>query len=272
MNYFKKKRLYKPGQSQPFKLSRTKIELFKDCPCCFYLDRVQGLSRPRGPRFLINLAIDAILKREFDDYRASQKVPPLLTDFAIKAVPHDCPEIDDWRNPFVGLSYHHQATGLTVFGGVDDIWRLTDNDQLAVVEYKATAKAGRISQLDPPGSYHDSYRRQIEIYQWLMRQNQLPVAETGYFVYVNGDLDQDRLNPKGSKARSRSARLDLKIEIFAYQPADLNWINSILVSIKNCLDQSQPPARSVDCSHCDYARARVQRYQDYLIQAGLSND
>ncbi len=32
--------LYIPGSTQPFKISRTKIDLFLKCPKCFYPDRV----------------------------------------------------------------------------------------------------------------------------------------------------------------------------------------------------------------------------------------
>lgn len=33
------KGLYDPELGEPFKVSRSKIDLFMDCPRCFYLDR-----------------------------------------------------------------------------------------------------------------------------------------------------------------------------------------------------------------------------------------
>jgi hypothetical protein len=36
--------LYKPNTDKPFKLSRTKIERFMNCPRCFYVDRVVFLK------------------------------------------------------------------------------------------------------------------------------------------------------------------------------------------------------------------------------------
>ena len=63
-------RLYQPDSATPFALSRTKVELFMDCPRCFYLDRRLGIARPAGFPFNLNSAVDALLKREFDRYRA----------------------------------------------------------------------------------------------------------------------------------------------------------------------------------------------------------
>ena len=34
-----KKTLYKPGQNEAFDLSRSKVDLFMECPKFFYLDR-----------------------------------------------------------------------------------------------------------------------------------------------------------------------------------------------------------------------------------------
>lgn len=44
-----KAKLYDPASSAPFALSRSKVELFLDCPRCFYLDRRLGVARPSGP-------------------------------------------------------------------------------------------------------------------------------------------------------------------------------------------------------------------------------
>ena len=33
------RKLFDPASDQPFALSRSKVELFQNCPRCFYLDR-----------------------------------------------------------------------------------------------------------------------------------------------------------------------------------------------------------------------------------------
>ena len=254
--------LYKPGQTKPFNLSRSKIDLFVNCPCCFWLDRILGIGRPRGPSFLINQAIDTILKREFDESRQKQTIPPLLEPFKIKAIPYQSPEIDTWREPFKGIRFHHQKTNFMVFGGLDDVWQDKESKKLIVVDYKATAKKGAVDALGPVGTYHDAYRRQIEVYQWLLKNNDHQVLETGYFVYANGDVDQKKLVGAAKKV----GQLNFKIEVFSHQAKSLDWIEKTLIEIKDCLEKKQPPKRSPGCEFCDYAKGRVQLYKDYFFK------
>ena len=52
-----------------WKLSRSKIDLFVECPRCFYLDNKLGIKRVQFPAFLLNSAVDALFKKEFDIHR-----------------------------------------------------------------------------------------------------------------------------------------------------------------------------------------------------------
>ena len=68
--------LYRKKAKAPFRISRSKIELFTECPRCFWLETVKGIKRPNTPPFLINSAIDQLLKREFDTYRKKGEQHP----------------------------------------------------------------------------------------------------------------------------------------------------------------------------------------------------
>ena len=57
--------IFTPASKDPFKLSRSKIDLFFECPKCFYLDRRLGVGRPPGFPFSLNSAVDGLLKKEF---------------------------------------------------------------------------------------------------------------------------------------------------------------------------------------------------------------
>ena len=67
-----------PGQRAAFKVSRSKIELFMQCPRCFWLDVRLKIKRPDGPPFNINKAIDELFKKEFDRYRAAGEKHPIM--------------------------------------------------------------------------------------------------------------------------------------------------------------------------------------------------
>ena len=169
---------YEVGQTAPFKVSRSKIELFMQCPRCFWLDARLKIKRPDGPPFNINKAIDELLKKEFDGYRMRGEPHPMMVEFGVQAVPYTHDSLDVWRENFTGVATLHEPTNLHVFGAVDDIW-VTDNDELIVVDYKATSKSSEVS-ID--SEWQISYKRQMEVYQCLLRQNGFKVSDTGYFV------------------------------------------------------------------------------------------
>ena len=72
----KTRNIYKPGDNKPFKVSRSGIELFVECPSCFYLNNRLGIRRPSGPPFNINKAVDTLLKKEFDAHRTKKTAHP----------------------------------------------------------------------------------------------------------------------------------------------------------------------------------------------------
>ena len=99
--YYKANRtrnVYDPEKAEAFKLSRSKISLFLNCPRCFYLDRRLGIGRPPGFTFNLNSAVDALLKKEFDLHRAKEKAHPLIEKYGIDAVPFQDPRMDEWRD------------------------------------------------------------------------------------------------------------------------------------------------------------------------------
>lgn len=173
---------YRPGQKEAYKISRSKIELFKQCPRCFWLDARLKIKRPDSPPLNLNKAIDQLLKKEFDVYRQKGQPHPIMVEHKINAVPFQHDELDKWRENFIGVGHLHEATNLFVFGAVDDVW-INDDGELIVVDYKATAKSTEVS-ID--AAWQISYKRQMEIYQWLLRRNGFKVNPTGIFVYTNG--------------------------------------------------------------------------------------
>ncbi|MDP3646204.1 MAG: PD-(D/E)XK nuclease family protein, partial [bacterium] len=186
---------YKPDRNpnwnyggEKWRLSRSKIGLFQECPRCFYIDNKLGTARPPGYPFNLNSAVDALLKKEFDTHRAGKTTHPLMKTYGVDAVPFQDDRMDEWRDSLRGGIVHkHSATGFTVCGGVDDVW-VNKKDELIIVDYKATSKDQKITELDQ--EWHDGYKRQMEVYQWLFRRNGFKVSDTGYFVYANAGRDK----------------------------------------------------------------------------------
>jgi hypothetical protein len=219
------------------KISRTGIENFIRCKRCFWLDAVKKIKAPFGPPFTLNLAVDHLLKNEFDHYRDLQTVPPILQTENLNLIPFQHSSLNEWRENFIGVRTHHQATGLDIAGAVDDIW-VDANKVVYVVDYKATSKEGDVSIETGWGI---SYKRQVEIYQWLLRQNGLAVSNTAYFVYTNAIKDECHFNNT----------LNFSTKIIPYVGTD-NWIEPALLEINELVKSQAPPAAAIDCKQCDY--------------------
>jgi len=230
-------KLFDPASPKPFALSRSKVELFLDCPRCFWLDRRLGIARPSGPPFNLNSAVDQLLKNEFDRYRAAQQPHPLMAAAGLNAVPHAHPQLAAWRENFKGVRSVHRTTGFELFGAIDDLWRDLDSGALIVADYKATSKSGEVS-LD--AAWQISYKRQMEFYQWLLRRQGLEVARRGWFVYANGLRDRP----------SFDGRLEFSIRMIPYDGDD-GWVEGTLAQIRATLMLAEAPPG--DCEFCSYA-------------------
>ncbi len=240
-NATRSRNLYVPNSDKTYKLSRSKLELFIECPRCFYLDRRLGVGRPPGFPFNLNSAVDALLKNEFDQYRISKQKHPLMEAYNIDAIPVFHEKLKEWRENFKGIEYLHQATNLLITGAIDDLWQ-NSQQEFIVVDYKSTSKNEKIIALDQV--WQDGYKRQMEIYQWLLRMNGYQVSDIGYFVYCNGNKNKSAFN----------AKLEFDITLIPYQ-GNSNWVEDIIYQAHQCLNQEHTPKSNENCDYCAYLSA-----------------
>ncbi len=257
--YYKPKRNSNWNYGGPnWRLSRSKIELFKNCKRCFYIDNKLGTARPRGFPFNLNSAVDALLKKEFDIHRAEGSKHPLMKSYGLDAVPFQHPKIDEWRDALkAGIQYKHLETGMTISGGIDDVW-VRPNGELIIADYKATSKEEEVT-LD--ADWQDGYKRQMEIYQWLFRKNGFAVSDTGYFVYANGLTDK----------KAFDAKLEFDIKLIPYT-GNADWVEPHIISIKKCLEDSRIPKESDECEYCLYADTIKERIAEHVPKTKVVKD
>ncbi len=235
--------VYSPAGHRPYKVSRNKIELFTNCPRCFYLDRRYKIERPPGFPFNLNRAVDVLLKKEFDAHRVKGEAHPLMEAYKIDAIPFAHSELNTWRENFTGVQYWHEPTNLVIHGAVDDVWQ-SPNGELIVVDYKATSKD---SEVTIDAEWQNSYKRQMEVYQWLLRKNGFKVSNTGYFVYANGRTDMEAFD----------AKLEFRVKIIPYEGSD-NWVEQAVLDLTACLNSDVAPKPAQDCEYCGYFEQRVR--------------
>lgn len=244
-----KKSFYNPNRSadwnyggRNWKLSRSKIDLFIECPRCFYLDNSMGTKRPPFPPFNLNIAVDELLKREFDGYRSEKTPHPLMTKYNIAAVPFAHEKLDTWRDNFTGITTVHAGTGLTISGALDDIWMHTDGS-LVVVDYKATAKDESITELSN-SPWRDQYARQLSVYRWLLEQNGFRVDSTGYLVYANAFKTEAGF----------ADALVFETNLVTVETTT-DWIDKTLHAIYDTLESKAIPPVGEFCDFCTYREA-----------------
>ncbi len=250
MNKYKQRigNLYTTDNGNPFSISRSKIDLFLECPRCFYLDRKLGLGRPSMPGFALNSAVDALLKHEFDLLRKNGQRHKLMEKYGIDAIPYNHPDFPIWRDDvyqYKGASVIHKPTNLQICGIIDDVW-INKQEELIIVDYKSTSTSQEISLED---EYKQGYKKQMEVYQWIFLQMGFKVNDVGYFVYANAGKNRDKFD----------ARLEFELQIISHK-GNISWVEPTIIEIKKCLDSNIVPDSNSDCEYCAY-RKSISRYE-----------
>ncbi|MCM8797651.1 MAG: PD-(D/E)XK nuclease family protein [Candidatus Omnitrophica bacterium] len=193
----------------------------------------KGVKRPPSAPYTINSAIDGLLKQEFDVCRENGTAHYLIKKYNIDAIPYKCDQIAAWRHNFTGVQFHHKATDFLVYGAVDDVW-VNPAGELIVVDYKATG--ANQHQIYP------EYKKQLEIYCWLLQQNGYKVSRTGYFLFA-------QVNKNGGFAEGKLS-FDLFLEPLEW---DSSWVEKAIIDAKSTIDGVIPQANQ-ECIYCKFVK------------------
>ena len=146
-------------------------------------------------------------------------------------------------------NFIHEASNLKVGGGLDDVWFNKDTEELHIVDYKSTSQktAGKEISLDDP--WKEAYKRQMDLYVWVMMQKGFNVSRTGYFLYCDGDRfsDYNFLN-------QNDASMIFKMSLLPYD-VNLDWIEPTLMSIRECLHKTKCPPHDTNCEYGQFLNA-----------------
>ena len=180
----------------------------------------------------------------------------------VEVIPFAHPELENWRNNKIGIQYLHPSTNFLLFGAIDDVWQLTSGE-LVIVDYKAkaseddpntflTPKTKKNGDIVKTEKYKNSYKKQIEFYQWLFRKNGFQVSKTAYFVFANAQKDKKLFDDHLSFEK-----------ILTPYDGDDSWIEPTIEAIASCLQSSVPPDVQEDCDFCKY-RMKAQQVEATL--------
>ena len=235
---------YQIGQDAPFKISRSKLEDFVRCPRCFVLDRRAWVKPPSGPSFTLNSAVDGLLKKEFNQHREAQSVHPAVAQLGYNFVPYRDDRIDDWQNSRKGVTYLDSDTNLILYGAIDDLWVDPETGTLHVVDYKTTSKDSPVTALSD-AEYHDAYRRQLEVYSFLLSNNGLEIAPKAYWFYATARKNAEGFN----------MALQFDPTLIEHS-CNTGWIGPALAAMKAALEAPELPTAPATCQICAYVTSR----------------
>jgi hypothetical protein len=241
----RKSSFYDKNLESPFKISRSKLSNFLNCKRCFYLDRVIGLKEPSMPGWSLNITVDELLKKEFDQYRKNQKPHPIMISHNLNFVPFQHKDLDMWRNSLNGgISYLDKKTNLIIHGGIDDIWFDLKEKKLIVVDYKAQSTNYPVQVYSYLNSeWHSGYKLQMDIYVHILRKMNFEVSDISYFYVCNGIKSNDEFNNK----------IEFNATLVPYK-VNTSWIEGKLHEMKDVLNLDSPPDVVSTCEKCAYLK------------------
>jgi hypothetical protein len=258
---------FDPFNSNPYELSRSAVESFIKCKACFWLDKIAGIKPPEIPAFTLNTTTDILLKRDADSVRGTKSLPLWETNNLGHLIPFEHEHLDNWTNSLqfganeTYFNFDHELSGIRFGGGLDDVFQNQKTGQLHIVDYKSTAQGTRspLKYEKKPVSLDDpwkaGYKRQMDMYVWIMRQKGFGVSDVGYFVYVDAqhkDIEGMLIDENPSRAW-----MQFDASIIAYK-ADTGWVEPTLLEIREFLNTQEvcpehTAGKSID-GGCDVGR------------------
>lgn len=160
----------------------TGLNLFRECPKCFWLHYNERVQRPRGIFPSLPGGMDEVIKVYFDKFRGSKEgVPPELKGKVPGVLVPDQQLMNEWRNWRTGLQYETivkagtKSAKVTLFGALDEC--LVEGDVYIPLDYKTRGSA----PID--GDSEKYYQTQLDTYASLLSHNGYQVADSAYLVY-----------------------------------------------------------------------------------------
>jgi len=160
-------------------LSPSALNLFLQCPRCFWFEKVKKVKRPRGIFPSLPGGMDRAIKNYFDRFRQDLILPPELTGSDFKGVNlfRDQRQLDLWRDWRTGLRYEDSSEGAVLTGALDDL--LVKGERYIPFDYKTK---GSVTTQEDAVRY---YQNQLDCYAFLLEANQCPPEDHAFLLYYS---------------------------------------------------------------------------------------
>jgi len=215
--------------NKPLQLSPNSLNLYYECPLCFWWEKRMGIKRPQPYPYALNMAVDTLLKEEFDKYRKKKELHPLLiaNNIPAKLFPNQ-KLLNEWRNNFEGIRYYDAELDATLFGAVDDVLEFTEG-KLAPLDYKSTG-----SKIP---TVYDRFQLQMDIYTFLLEKQGYKTIRKGCLAFYIVD-----------KENGFDGKLPFRKEIHMID-TDPSYVQKVFAEAVSVLRKDAPVSHSPDCQY-----------------------
>jgi hypothetical protein len=210
-------------------LSPSSLNLFLECPRCFWLYVNKNIKRPSIPVATITTGLDRAIKEYCNFYRVKEVMPPILENKVPGKLMRNFPK-RGW------LEFIDAKVDARLGGYLDECLDLGDNFYAALDHKTRGAK---------PQTTHKAHQFQMDVYTFLLEQNGFPTKRTAYLVYYI---------PK-----SVASQKEIEFEIVSCElKTDPGRAQKVFYEAVDLLKKSTPKLNN-DCEFCKWtATANIQ--------------
>lgn len=231
------------------KISRSGLKLYLECPRCFWLDLHHKIKRPPGYPYTLSAAVDYLVKREFDKFRAEGTLPPVLALSGIDGLKnahlYNGDNVAEWRNNFKGIAYFDEDLNAILYGAIDDVLEFSDGS-LAVVDYKSSGSKEI--------TIYDDYQKQMDVYNYILQQKGYDTYPEAYFVFY-------QVIKEGEDGFKNALKFHEEVRAVK---VNKEWVGPAFEKAVELARSDTPPsaaealAKSAHCDHCHYVEMASQ--------------
>ncbi|UCG35664.1 MAG: PD-(D/E)XK nuclease family protein [Candidatus Omnitrophota bacterium] len=226
-----------------FLLSPYTLNIFLDCPRCFWFHVIKGkeFRRPEPPTSSLPVGMDNIIKSYFDQYRKINSLPPEVSS-TLKGKLIEQSLIKDWRFWKTGLKFT-DTDGQTLCGALDEC--LISEGLYIPVDYKTRG-------FDLKEDSHSYYIFQMSCYNFLIKKNNYPVSDYAYLIFYI------------SQAIKGEGLVKFKIEVKKINTLKPDKVYETFRKALETLELKEPPPASKDCQFCLWAQRIIESHKKQL--------
>lgn len=172
------------NEGEQLLLSPSSLNLYLECPRCFWLYKAQKIHRPRGPMSSLPSGLDLLIKKYFDRYRAIGKLPPEIEGKVKGELFENQEMLDNWRDWRKSLiRYEDQGLNAVLRGALDECFVL--DGAYIPVDYKTRG-------FDLKKDSEKYYRNQLNCYTLLLEANGYQHLSFAYLLfYIPREVKED---------------------------------------------------------------------------------